>query len=176
MPYVDPQTIHNPTTATIAPASWGDGVRDALQYLSGGFPHASIKETTAQSIAHNTAVDLTSDEEDSDIGGLHSTSSNTARLTVPASEGGLYRISATVTFAANATGYRTLALAVNGVTGYTLQNLDPVQTGGVTTTMNGSRSLILAAGDYVTCQVFQTSGSSLNCTMVNFSMEWRATA
>ena len=30
-PYVDPQTIHNPSTGASPPASWGDAVRDALE-------------------------------------------------------------------------------------------------------------------------------------------------
>ena len=33
-PYVDPQTVHNPTTGTSPPASWGDTVRDNQQYFS----------------------------------------------------------------------------------------------------------------------------------------------
>ena len=110
MPYTSPSTGHNPTTGNAIPASWGDDVNTALDYLATNFPHCSILESTAQSVANATEADLTSDEENSDIGGMHSIAANTERITIPASEGGLYLAAATVRFASDADGYRVLAI------------------------------------------------------------------
>lgn len=35
MPYVDLNTIHNPSTGTAPPASWGDAVRDNFEHFNG---------------------------------------------------------------------------------------------------------------------------------------------
>lgn len=175
MPYVDPQSVHNPTTGQIATAAWGDAVRDALQYLSGGFPHCSILESTAQSVSNSTATDLTSNEENSDIGGMHSTSSNTERVTVPAGEGGLYRADSVVNYALDADGYRVLNFKKNGTTDFNVA-ICPVNSGAVQTVLSGGRSLVLVAGDYLTVNVFHNAGAALNITMLDFSVRWIATA
>lgn len=175
MPYSDPQSTHNPTTGQIIPASWGDIIRDDLEYLARNFPHCSIFESTAQSVATSTETDLTSNEERSDIGGMHSSVSNTERITVPSGEGGLYTIAAVVNFAANATGFRQLLFRVNNTTNYDAFAL-PNNGAGAATIFGTSRSLVLAAGDFVTCRVFQNSGGALNVTMLDFSVAWRAVA
>lgn len=175
MPYSDPQDTDNPTTGQPILAAWGDIVRDDLEYLARNFPHCSIYESTAQSIANNTETDMTSNEELSDIGGMHSTVSNTERITVPSGEGGLYRADATVSFAANATGFRQLIFRVNNTTNY---NAFAVTNNGAgaATIFTGTKKLVLAAGDYVTCRVYQNSGGALNVTMLEFALEWRAVA
>lgn len=176
MPYQDPNVVHNPATGTIAPASWGDTIRDQLQYLSGGFPHCSVYGSAAQSLTNNTTTNLLANSENSDIGGLHSTSTNTDRATVPAGEGGLYRVSAVISYAANATGYRVLNFRVNNTTDYNVTVLDTNATASLATTMSGSRSMVLAAGDYVVVQAYQNSGGALNCTLLDFTVEWRSTS
>lgn len=175
MAYSDPQSTSNPTTGQPILAAWGDVVRDDLEYLARNFPHCSIFESTAQSIPNNTETDLTSNEELSDIGGMHSTVTNTSRITVPSGEGGLYRADATVSFAANATNFRQLIFRVNNTTNY---NAFAITNNGAaaSTIITGNRKLVLAAGDYVTCRVYQNSGGALDVSMIDFSLEWRAVA
>lgn len=176
--FVDPQTVNNPTTGQVAPAAWGDAVRAATVYVAGGFAHCSIKESTPQTITTGSGsyTPLTSDEENSDIGGMHSTSVNTSRVTVPTGEGGLYTATACVTFADNQTGVRALAILVNG--GASPQNAVAVTPApvGFGTGMSIAASFVLVAGDYLEVGVFHTKGSNLACTLNDFSVTWRATA
>lgn len=176
MPWADPQATHNPTTGQIIPASWGDVVRDDLEYLARNFPHCSIKETSAQSIANATWVALTSNEENSDFGGMHSTSSNTSRITVPVGEGGLYTVSCAVTFSNDATGQRFVGIGKNGSNPtYSLQGVDAAG-GAAGTSLSGFTTFVLAAGDYLQCMVNQTSGSALDCLLNDFTVMWKAVA
>jgi hypothetical protein len=179
MGYVDIQTISNPTTGQPILASWGDGARDALQYLSGGFAHCSIKETT-QTITTGSGsyTALTSTQENSDIGGMHSTSSNTSRVIVPSGEGGLFDVTATVTFAtaATPTGVRVLGFGKNGSQPtFSAADATPLPT-PFGTSLTGVSSFVLAAGDYLELMVFHTQGTDLACTMNDFSVKWRATS
>ena len=43
--YTDPQTVHNPATGTSPPATWGDTVRDDLQYLHARGPYVCTSGT-----------------------------------------------------------------------------------------------------------------------------------
>ena len=176
MAYVSPATGHNPTTGNVIPASWGDDVNTALDYIATNFPHCSIFESTAQAVTTGaTGEDLTSNEERSDIGGMHSTASNTERILIPAGEGGLYVCTATVAFATNATGYRYVQFLVNNTT---TNHGQMVASSGAAnfTIVNAMRPLALNAGDYVTCRAVQTSGGDLDVTLVDFSVLWIATA
>ena len=55
MPYTDPQTIHNPATGTVAPATWGDILRENSEFLIDP-PACSVTHSTTQSIATATTV------------------------------------------------------------------------------------------------------------------------
>lgn len=177
MAYADPNVTSNPTTGQIIPAAWGDIVRDDLEYLARNFPHCSIKETTAQSIPTATWTALTSDEENSDIGGMHSTTVNTSRITIPAGEGGLYFITIAVTHAqpGGAAGERFVGVGKNGAAP-TISLASNTALTASATSQSGSISMVLAAGDYVECKVFHTRGSNLDCNLNDFSVAWQAVA
>lgn len=171
MAYDDLNNVQNIATGSVPIAAWFDQTRDNFQYLSGDFPHASIKETTAQSIPDTDWTALTSNEENSDIGGMHTGSNST--LVVPSGGDGLYLVTASVTFAFNATGERFLGFGVNGADPtYSVDMKNAGTTSG--TTCSGVTSFVLAAGDTVECMVFHNRGSALNCTMNNFTAIWLA--
>lgn len=172
MAYADPQTTHNPTTGQIIPASWGDIVRDDLEYLARNKPHARVYNSAAISLPTGAVTALTFNSERYDIGACHSTSSNTSRLTVPSGEAGKYLIGATVGFAANPTGYRAILLQVNGVT--TIAQQDAISLGaGSAMYLSICTENALAAGDYVELKAFQNSGGNLNALASgNYSPEF----
>jgi len=72
---------------------------------------ANISITTS-----GTAQALTFDTETYDVNGMHSTSVNTSRITVPSDGAGTYHITASVRFANNATGFREIQFRINGTT------------------------------------------------------------
>lgn len=166
MPYVDLNTIHNPATGTVAPASWGDQVRDNDEFLIDP-PAVSIKESTAQSITNVTDTALTSDEENYDNNGMHSTVSNTTRLT--AQTAGRYLVWGQVQWAGNTGGfYRQMFFRVNGTTQYLVSLSPAIGDVSVGLQQSGSRTIVLAVTDYVELMVRHNAGGALNCTMGEF--------
>lgn len=134
-----------------------------MQSVSGG---AVVKDISAHafnsaaiSVADNIDTLLTFDSERYDTDGIHSTVSNTGRLT--AQTAGKYLVSARAAFAGNAANRRVIYLRLNGVTKIGEHAVLPP--GGspdcymcLTTLVN------LAVGDYVEVLVNQNSGVALN--------------
>lgn len=102
---------------------------------------------------------MTFDSESLDNGGLHSTVSNTSRITIVMP--GIYRIFGSITWAASATGWRSTAIFKNG--GGTAE-VDSRADGdaGTTTTLPAETIVQCVAGDYFELKGAQTSGGSLN--------------
>lgn len=175
MPFVDPDTVSDPTTGQPITAAWGDQVNANQNYLATDRPHCSVYNSTTQSIATApTYTAITADSELSDIGGMHSTVTNTSRVTIPTGEGGLYRVFATVQFDSNATGYRHVEFFVDATTQYPCDQVPAVN--GAVTIISAARSMSLAAGSYVEVRCRQSSGGNLNVTLLDFSVDWSATA
>jgi hypothetical protein len=117
--------------------------------------YARASTAAAQSIPNNTSTALTFGSEDFDIGGLHSTASNTSRLTAPSA--GLWLIGATAEFTANTTGRRGLYLRANGTA---------IFAGTLGTAANFSAATVvslyqLGAGQFVEALAYQDSGGAL---------------
>ena len=134
---------------------------------------ARVYNSANQSIADKTTTALTFDSERYDNGGLHSTTSNTSRLT--AQKAGKYYIWANVQLAANATGLRTLTLRRNGTTG--IANLQRQGLSSPPFTETISTIAHLAAADYVEVTLYQDSGVSLSTGVYaemfpEFAMQW----
>jgi hypothetical protein len=175
--YADPQTTHNPTTGAVIPASWGDIVRDDLEYLARNKPHCRVYNSANVSIPNLTRTAVTFNSERYDVGGCHSTAVNTSRLTVPAGEGGKYVIGGCVEFAGNATGTRQVEVYVNGTTLIAIQKDGAPDANPFELTINTEYAL--SAGDYVELTVYQTSGGALNVLTASayspeFWMRWVA--
>jgi hypothetical protein len=126
----------------------------------------SIFDSTAQSLPDNTSTAMTSNEENFDNDSMHSTATNTSRITIQTA--GRYLFWATLSFAANSTGHRVLRLLVNNTTTYDLQVLNS-GTAATPIVLSGSKALVLAAADYVECIGAQNSGGALNVTFLDLT-------
>lgn len=131
---------------------------------------AHVKVYNSGNLTSTTAtwLLLTYDTEVDDTDGFHSTVTNTGRLTVPTGMGGVYVITVTVEFAANATGRRQAIIQLNGSpgagTGTTIGQdaRKPVDQGDAQQTrICVAITERLADGDFVTANVYQDSGGNL---------------
>jgi hypothetical protein len=124
---------------------------------------AVVYNNAAIVTANNTWTVLTFNSERSDTDGIHSTASNTDRLTCV--HAGMYYIYAIVEFDSNATGNRGVQVLLNGATSIAAMNIAAIA-GGWTTVVALSRVYPLSAGNYVTVRAIQSSGGNLNvlCT------------
>ena len=161
MPYSDPNLTHNPATGGVAPAAWGDVIRDNCEFFIDP-PTCSVFNSAVQSIPDNATTAMTANSENFDTDAMHSTVSLTSR--VVAQTAGRYLVNAAVLFAANATGRRALDLRINGTTTHNIDGRMTVTTVN-SMAITGMRLLTLAAGDYVEAMVLQTSGGNLNVTL-----------
>lgn len=180
MAYTSPTSVQDPTTNAAILTAWGDATNAASDYLATNKPHARVYKSTA--FSHNSTgnwLSITFDSERVDVGGCHSTVSNTSRLTVPSGEGGWYDIGGCFEFAANATGHRLARILLNGAT--VIAQVGPFDaTSAFSTALNPSTKYQLAAADYVELQGYQNSGGSLNISASGnyspeFWLEWKAT-
>jgi hypothetical protein len=121
-------------------------------------PAVRAKNSAVQAIGNASWTSLTFDTEDFDSQALHSTSSNTSRIT--ASLTGVYLLGVNLQFAANTTGVRSVKFLQNGVTEIGA-NSEPAANTGVTY-LHHTTIAYLVSGNYVEAQVYQSSGGSLN--------------
>ena len=163
MPYVDTQTIHNPATGTAIPAAWGDQTRDNSEFLIDP-PFASVSHSATQVSVNGVGLALLANTELFDNNAMHSTVTNTSRITIQTA--GRYKVAATVEFATDADGDRRLVFRVNGTT--THQSLR-VSSSASTVILTGTRDLVLAATDYVEVVATQSAGNNLDVTLHEFS-------
>lgn len=122
-------------------------------------PAANVYNSGAQSIPNAAITQLLFDSEFFDNAGIHSTSSNTGRLTAPKS--GVYTVSAFVGWTTNATGDRYLAIRRNGEEA---KKIAADRRGASNITGQESHvtaPLFLNAGEYVDIVVYQGSGGAL---------------
>jgi hypothetical protein len=142
---------------TIAPGAVGPS-------KIGTIPTVRAYNNSDETITNNTFQTLTFDTNRYDSGGLHSTSSNTSRLTAPI--GGVYVITANVRWEDNATGLRALHVdKTSGVVSGVVEGASTVlgvDTGSIARQGQSVTTQIrLAAGDYLEVLVLQTSGGDL---------------
>jgi hypothetical protein len=133
------------------------------------FVGCSIRNSAAISVSNNTDQALTFDEEAYDTDAMHSTASNTSRITIATGKGGYYEFRWTGLWASNNTGNRRLKLRKNGSTEYQSSALTVKGDGltGIATSIVVSAN----AGDYFELLAFQDSGGALDmgvATILNF--------
>jgi hypothetical protein len=176
-------------TAVPVPRTWAAGevitssrlnanISDVLTFLSAP-PVVEMSQTVVQSTANgSTPVSgnaATFTTEDFDSSGMHSTSVNTSRCT--AVYPGLYLANGGAAFAANVTGSRGGAWAVNGTLlsgGYSWL---PANGSGFTSIPMRGKLLFLGVGDYLELWLAQTSGGALNTSAASLershiSLKW----
>jgi hypothetical protein len=140
--------------------------------LSGTIPAARMGSTNQLAIQDQTFLVFHFPIEAYDTANLHSTSTNTSRLTAPVA--GIYRVSAFVTWADDSSsnpGYRELLLSRNGA-----GSLDFDVGPGLNQerAQHLSTDVSLAEGGYVEIGAYQTSGGVLSITAWSFTMSWVA--
>jgi hypothetical protein len=121
---------------------------------------AVYKVTTAQSISNDTDTDITFNAEDFDTNGFHDNSTNNARITIPSGKAGKYILQTSITFASNSSGTRNVAFRKNGTT--VLGSMLMPALSGFAQRVQHFYIADLSVGDYVTVEVNQNSGGSLN--------------
>lgn len=173
MGFTDPNSIHNPTTGTAAPAAWGDILRDDLVYLS-SVPQCSVSDSSTTNVSSSTATPGTNfstcDTERYDTDGMHSTTVNSGRITCVTA--GKYEVGARVewdTGAVDSEGRRELRVVHKNSGGSTLETfLLSVMPGVQSAITNGVCHVVMSAGDYVSLYGVQNSGSILAARPLEF--------
>ena len=136
--------------------------------FSSTIPAALVSGTSTLSVPDSTETVLDFPAELYDTANLHSTSTNTSRLTAPVA--GIYRISAIVKWSPpSGGGNRFLEIRRNGVP----DEADETP-GAAVDTHQLSIERKLAAGDYMDVAVFQNSGGSATVIPQEFTMSWVA--
>lgn len=113
-------------------------------------------------ISINTATDtiLTFDSERWDTDTMHSTVSNSSRITFTTA--GKYFVNCQIAFSANDVGQRVVALVING-TGTRIADIRQFNSGAVNSTrFQASTIWDFAAAEYVECRVAQDTGGNLD--------------
>ncbi len=105
---------------------------------------------------------LTFNSEVRDDDGMHSTSTNTGRLT--ATRAGWYYVYAQVDFTGNATGRRLIAIRENTTVRIASQTALVVDAN--TVRLNASMLVYMTVNDYVICRAYQNSGGNLDVLYV----------
>jgi hypothetical protein len=126
----------------------------------GGYTEgAHVTQSTNQSVpTGGSGLKVPFDTETHDTDTIHSTVTNTTRLTCATT--GVYSIGGSLMYAANATGNRDAYILLNNTTFIAADNRAARATGG--TTLTPQTIYPLTAGDYVELVTYQTSGGALN--------------
>lgn len=130
-------------------------------FTDGGFPlvYCSLNGSGNLSLANSSTTDVLWTAELSDTLAMHSTSASTNLVTVPI--GGWYRVTFSLAFASNATGYRRVRVLRNGsvIAG---GQVEMAAVNGAATVVTGSFLTLVAAGGTVSLQATQNSGGALD--------------
>jgi hypothetical protein len=156
---------------TVTAAYMNSNVRDTGNFFLNA-PSARVFNSATLSIANGVSTAITFNSERWDNDGIHSTSSNTGRLTCVTA--GVYDIGVALGWAANTAGVRIVRLRLNG--GATYVGIDDRN---ATSSGNSECAFSvpwkLAAADFVEVEVFQNSGGALNVSAsAEFFMSWRS--
>lgn len=136
-------------------------------------PSVRVRAVASQSVGSGNTTTITWEVEDYDNYLMHSTTTNTSRLTVPVD--GLYDIKVGLDIQANAGGYRNLDILENGAVLIASMTVAPA---------NGDNTRLVlpvegrfVAGNYVEARFTQNSGATLTVhdgihTRSFFSARW----
>lgn len=163
MAYSDPGAV---TAGDPLPAAYLNTTRANGAWFSEP-PQCSVYNSSVQSIPNTTVTAMLCPSESLDNTSMHSTTSNTSRIT--AVNAGRYTFTGTAQFAIDGTGtgMRRLTFRLNGTTEYDLVQVAAVSTLS-TVILSGSRTFTLAISDYAEMMVYQNSGGALNVTALAF--------
>lgn len=139
----------------------------------GSLPAARVTHSVAQAISDTTVTALLFDTERFDTDTIHSTVTNTSRLT--ATTAGVYLITAHISWASGAAGRRQIALRVNETDLIAVQETKLASTDF--SELSVSTIYKLGATDFVEVRVFQVGVAQLNVNATGnhspeFAMTW----
>lgn len=175
----NPPTLYNLTGGALRSQVMSlNGQSAAFLNYTHNIARCQVKNSATQAVAHNTNTILTFDTENFDTDAMHSTASNTGRITF--NTPGTYRVSATVTLVTPGTGagvYTSIFIRKNGAT--TLRgSTTPTVNAAVDTLVTVSTLVSAVAGDYVEAMVYQNTGVSVNAQLGEGTVleaEWAGT-
>jgi len=126
--------------------------------------HVGVKvyNNANTAVDHNTWTTLTFNSEGYDTDSMHSTGTNTSRLTCQSA--GYYSISCGVDWAANAAGDRGLLIKLGGSDNLSIMKA-PASTSGESANHLEVKSY-LAVGNYVELLAYQSSGGALDARVI----------
>jgi hypothetical protein len=148
-----------------------DTLSDDIAFLANP-PKVRLRATAAQNIATGSITAINFAVEDYDTQGLHSTSSNTSRITIVTA--GTYTFKGGVLFGSSAGGtYRYVDFLKNGVSLHGGIKVPPVADCSLIISVD----LALSAGDYVQFRAGQDTGADLSVNDAShqrtfFSARW----
>lgn len=155
-------------------ADWNTYVRDNTTFLYSA-PKVRVYNSANISVTSSTDTALTFDTERFDTDTMHSTSTNTSRITFTTA--GTYLVGANVEWASDSTSYRELTLRLNGSTkigSSVVQPSSSVVTRQTVTTVYAFQ-IVSSVADYVEAVVRHVKGSALNVVAAgNYSPEFYA--
>jgi len=163
------------STVTAAEAAYLAGVTSAIQTQLDGKKATASRGALVygsggtQNVNDATQTNMLFDLEDYDTDAIHSTVSNTERLTVPAAVTKI-RLTAQIVYSTDATGVRMASFLKNasGVYAGAVQDARAAASGLDTIVQVDSPILVVTAGDYFTLSAYQTSGGALNVEHVSY--------
>lgn len=144
----------------VADASQSAGLAWQIQ------PAARVYNSGDVAISATTWTTITFDAERFDTDTVHSTSSNTGRLTVPANGGGLYLIGANIEVtpaSGSFSGSVGIQIVLNGAT-VIAQNILRNQSSSTSVMLSLVTFYALVATDYVTVQAYSTDNANAKAT------------
>ena len=125
----------------------------------GSFVGARVTNSTNTTFANATVTTLTFDTETYDTNTIHSTATNTSRLTIPSGKDGYWEIYGTIRFDGSGTGQRQLRLLKNG----TMMDIFVLAgSSAADASLIVSDTIYLVATDYIELAAYQSSGGNLN--------------
>lgn len=181
MAWISPTSVHNPTTGSPIPASWGDASNAAADFLATNKPHCLVgRSTTFTHAASGSFAAITFNQEFYDVGGCHSTVTNNTRITVPAGGDGKYVFFGNVSWGPSTAGRRILRFVLNGSSVIAQTEDVPALVGGASSQALPSPPVALVAGDWIELQAFQDTGGNIDIDVIAdfspvFGMAWYAT-
>ena len=155
-------------------ADWNTYGRDNIAWMATDSPACRAYHSVAVSLSTGVDTALSLNSERFDNAAMHSTSSNTSRITVPTGGGGKYLFGAVIEYASNVTGGRGCHIKLNGTT-YIAKMVMQANTDGGSSSVTNTSSYAMSAADYVEAFGYQGSGGALNVQSTgNYSPEFWA--
>lgn len=152
MPYSSPASVSD---GNVAPASWGNSVKAATDFLANP-PACRVYHNTTQSAGTGGYTTMTFNSERFDTDTMHDTATNPTRITIKTA--GLYVLHGNVDMNTGTTSERIIQFLINGVMELALDRRGPNPSGG-NNILQTSTLWKFAVNDYVELRVYQASGA-----------------